>query len=84
MSRATLLSLAAAGVLAAAGGAYRVDVYLTAFDPGNGWRYFPSVAEILITLGIVAVETMVYLFIVRSFPILAAAPRASAPVRSVT
>lgn len=65
--------LRSAGVLAAAGGLYRVDVYLTAFDPGNGWRYFPSIAEILITLGIVAVETMVYLYAVRRFPILAAA-----------
>jgi len=58
----------------AAGSLYRVDVYLTAFDPGNGWRYFPSVGEILVTLGIVAVETMVYIFIVRKFPILAGAP----------
>ena len=64
--------------LAAAGGLYRVDVYLTAFDPGNGWRYFPSVGEILITAGIMAVETMVYLFVVRKFPILSAAPPALA------
>jgi Ni/Fe-hydrogenase subunit HybB-like protein len=62
----------AAGVMAAAGGLYRVDVYLTAFDPGNGWHYFPSVGEILVTLGIIAVETMIYVFVVRKFPILAA------------
>ena len=70
-----------AAVLAAAGGLYRVDVYLTAFDPGNGWRYFPSVGEILITLGIVAVESMVYIFVVRRFPILAAAPGSPAPAK---
>lgn len=61
----------AAGVLVAVGALYRVDVYLTAFDPGNGWRYFPSVGEILVTMGIVAVETMVYVFLVRKYPILA-------------
>lgn len=66
--------LRGAFALMAAGGLYRVDVYLTAFDPGNGWRYFPSLGEILVTLGIVAVETMVYIFVVRKFPILAGAP----------
>jgi Ni/Fe-hydrogenase subunit HybB-like protein len=64
-----------AALLAAAGALYRVDVYLTAFDPHNGWRYFPSVGEILVTVGIVCVETMVYLFAVRKFPILAAIRR---------
>jgi len=74
-------ALVRAGALAAAAGAlYRVDVYLVAFDPGNGWRYFPSVGEILITLGIVAVETMVYVFVVRRFPILSAARTPAEPV----
>jgi Ni/Fe-hydrogenase subunit HybB-like protein len=72
----------AAAVLAAAGGLYRVDVYLTAFNPGNGWRYFPSVGEILVTLGIISVETMVYVVIVRNFPILAAEPRTAPSARS--
>lgn len=70
--------LRAAGVLAAAGALYRVDVYLTAFDPGNGWRYFPSVGELLVTLGIIAVESAIFVYVVRRFPILAAdAPRAA-------
>ena len=70
--------LRAAALLAAGGALYRLDVYLVAFDPGNGWRYFPSVGEIAITLAIMAVETMIYVFAVRTFPILAA-PRAAAP-----
>ncbi len=77
----------AAGVLISAGALYRVDVYLVAFDPGNGWHYFPSVGEILVTLGIVAVETMVYLFVVRKYPILAGAPEvedAPAPVAAAS
>ncbi len=61
-----------ASLLALAGAAlYRIDAFLVAFDPGPGWRYFPSLGEIAVTLGLVATETMVYIFAVRTFPILA-------------
>jgi Ni/Fe-hydrogenase subunit HybB-like protein len=61
-----------AALLSMLGGAlYRVDVFLVAYDPGNGWVYFPSLAEILITLGLIATETVVYVLVVRRFPILA-------------
>jgi Ni/Fe-hydrogenase subunit HybB-like protein len=60
-----------AAFLALAGAAlYRVDVYLVAFDPGLGWSYFPSLGEIAITVGLVAAETMSYLFLVRRLPVL--------------
>jgi Ni/Fe-hydrogenase subunit HybB-like protein len=61
-----------AALLAMLGGTlYRVDVFLVAYDPGNGWIYFPSVAEILVTLGLIATETVVYVLVVRKFPSLA-------------
>jgi len=61
-----------AALLSMAGGTlYRIDVFLVAYDPGNGWVYFPSVGEILITLGLIATETVVYVLVVRRFPILA-------------
>jgi Ni/Fe-hydrogenase subunit HybB-like protein len=61
-----------AALLSMLGGTlYRIDVFLVAYDPGNGWVYFPSVAEILITLGLIATETVVYVLVVRRFPILA-------------
>jgi Ni/Fe-hydrogenase subunit HybB-like protein len=61
-----------ASLLALAGGAlYRIDAFLVAFDPGAGWRYFPSVGEILVTLGLVATETILYVLAVRRLPILA-------------
>jgi len=61
-----------AALLALFGGAlYRIDTFLTAFDPGQGWSYFPSVGEILVTLGLVATETLAYVYIVKKFPILA-------------
>lgn len=58
-----------------AGSLYRLDVFLVAYDPGNGWVYFPSVPEILITLGLIATETVAYVVIVRKFPILAGVAR---------
>jgi Ni/Fe-hydrogenase subunit HybB-like protein len=51
--------------------AYRIDAFLTGFNPGDNWVYFPSLAEILVTLGLVATETMVYVWLVRRYPILA-------------
>jgi Ni/Fe-hydrogenase subunit HybB-like protein len=53
-----------------AGSLYRFDTYLVAFRPGAQWSYFPSVAEILVTLGLIAGEIMLYIAIVKVFPIL--------------
>lgn len=61
----------AALVLLFAGAMYRFDVFLLAFQPGAHWSYFPSVNEILITVGLVAGEIGIYIVFVRMFPILA-------------
>ncbi len=58
------------------GGLFRFDTYLVAFNPGPGWHYFPSVQEIFVTLGLVALEIAIYIALVRQFPILGALPRA--------
>jgi len=58
-----------------AGALYRFDTYLVAFSPGPNWSYFPSVGEILITVGLVAAEVAVYVTVVRMFPILAGRPK---------
>lgn len=70
--------LAAAFLVAASGVVYRFDTFLVAFRPGQGWSYFPSVGEILVTVGLIAAETMAYVYLVRKFPILAGAPRVPA------
>jgi len=62
--------LRAALVVIAAGMLYRFDTFLVAFSPGPGHSYFPSVAEMLITVGFVALEIMAYLLIVRRYPVL--------------
>jgi Ni/Fe-hydrogenase subunit HybB-like protein len=48
---------------------YRFNTYIIGFNPGNGWRYFPSVGEIFISLGIVSVEIMAFLFFIKKLPI---------------
>jgi Ni/Fe-hydrogenase subunit HybB-like protein len=58
-----------------AGGLFRFDTYLVAFMPGAHWSYFPSVPEIVVTVGLVAFEVLAYVVIVKTFPILAARPR---------
>jgi len=65
---ATAVSVVLAGTL------YRFSTYLIAFDPGPDWSYFPSLAELTVTIGLISAELMGYLFIVKSFPILRGAP----------
>ena len=71
-ARASAAGQLQAALLALAGGAlYRIDAFLTAFNPGDNWVYFPSLSELFVTLGLVATETVAYVFIVKKFPILA-------------
>jgi Ni/Fe-hydrogenase subunit HybB-like protein len=57
-------------VMMFAGALYRFDMFLVAFNPGAHWSYFPSVPEMLVTVGLVSAEIIAYVFIVRNFPIL--------------
>lgn len=58
---------------------YRLDAALIGFMPGTNFKYFPSVIELLITLGFVAMGVAGYIYFVKRFPILAAryTPRAA-------
>ncbi|MCU7851773.1 MAG: Ni/Fe-hydrogenase cytochrome b subunit [Candidatus Thiodiazotropha sp. (ex Monitilora ramsayi)] len=53
-----------------AGALYRFNAFLITYDPGPGYSYFPSVSEIMVTAGIVAIEIMAYLVVVKMFPVL--------------
>lgn len=59
----------AAMAMICAGAVYRFDVYLVAFDPGAHFAYFPSVIELLVTIGLLAAEVLAYIIIVKRFPI---------------
>jgi len=60
----------AAITICVAGGLYRFNAFIIAFKPGPGWSYFPSVPELVITLGLIALEIMAYLVLVQRFPVL--------------
>jgi Ni/Fe-hydrogenase subunit HybB-like protein len=70
----------AALVMMFAGSLFRFDVFLVAFNPGAHWSYFPSVPEILVTVGLISAEILAYVYIVRNFPILSGG-RTAAPER---
>lgn len=55
---------------------YRLNCYLVGYDPGQGWHYFPSTGEILVTLGIFSLEIILYLAFVKYLPVLHALRRA--------
>jgi Ni/Fe-hydrogenase subunit HybB-like protein len=60
-----------AGVMLLASGAlYRFDTYLTSYQPTAGWVYFPTLTEMLFSLGLGSLGVSVYVLFVKLFPIL--------------
>jgi Ni/Fe-hydrogenase subunit HybB-like protein len=60
-----------AGFLLLAGGAlYRFDTYLTSYQPSPGWVYFPTLTEMLFSVGLGAIGVAVYILFVKLFPFL--------------
>ncbi|MFA5785956.1 MAG: NrfD/PsrC family molybdoenzyme membrane anchor subunit [Actinomycetota bacterium] len=66
------VNLFTASVLVVLGVAFnRINVVLTGMAPSSGGvRYFPSWAELAVTIGIFAGGTLAYLFVAENFPIL--------------
>ena len=60
-----------AGILLMLGGALmRLNGFLIGYETGDGFTYFPTLAEILVTAGMFAVEVLGYIIITRRFPVL--------------
>lgn len=53
-----------------AGAVLRLNGYLIGYDTGPGWNYFPSVYELMVTLGMFSIEVLGYIVITRRFPVL--------------
>ncbi len=51
----------------------RINGFLVGYETGAGWHYFPSLAELMVTVGLIAFEILAYIVIVRKFPVLPAA-----------
>ncbi len=62
--------LIAAMAMLLGGALYRFDAFLFTFNPGPGYSYFPSVPEIMVTLGVISFEIMAYLVVVKTLPVL--------------
>ncbi|HNJ77080.1 MAG TPA: Ni/Fe-hydrogenase cytochrome b subunit, partial [Azospira sp.] len=64
-----------AGTAIMLGGIFmRLNAFLIGYDTGvgvdTGWRYFPSVPELMVTIGMFAIEVLGYIIITRRFPVL--------------
>ncbi len=60
-----------AGVAIMLGGILlRLNGFLIGFDTGPGWHYFPSFPEVMVTVGMFAIEVFGYIIITRRFPVL--------------
>lgn len=79
-NRGRLKALFVGSSLLLAGGIlYRLNVYLIGFTPAGGpWHYFPSVQEIMVTVGVFALEVALYLVFVKTLPVMHAAHPAPA------
>ena len=64
-----LLFLAAVCMLLAAS-VYRINAFLVGFNAPAGYQYFPSVAEMLITAGMFSIEVLVFIYLVKRFPVM--------------
>lgn len=62
--------LVAAVSMLLAGALYRFNAFLITLNPGPGYSYYPSVPEIMVTVGLVAFEIMAYLLLVKILPVL--------------
>jgi Ni/Fe-hydrogenase subunit HybB-like protein len=60
----------AACSLMLAGFILRINSYLVGYETGPGWNYFPSVSEIMVSIGMIALEVLGYIVLVRYLPIL--------------
>jgi Ni/Fe-hydrogenase subunit HybB-like protein len=77
-ARRSASKLFVAAVLLMLGGMLlRINGFLVGYMTGEGWSYFPSFAELMVTVGIIAFEILAYIVIVRNYPVLPAAQPAT-------
>jgi Ni/Fe-hydrogenase subunit HybB-like protein len=61
------------------GAVLRFNGLIIGYKPSAGYVYFPSVIELLVSIGLMAVEVVGFLYIVKRFPILPPRKRTVAP-----
>lgn len=68
--RSSIMVLWASFMVLLGAGLYRLDTYLIGFTPGDGWHYFPTTPEVIITFGIISIKILVYVWATKRAPIL--------------
>lgn len=68
--KSAVMLFAAATSLLIGAAMYRIDLAIVAYNPGDGYQYFPSVEEILLSFGLVAIEVVGYIVIIKLLPVL--------------
>jgi Ni/Fe-hydrogenase subunit HybB-like protein len=63
-------SFLGAVALLAGGSLYRLDAYLIGYQPIANWSYFPSLPELMVSIGVVALEVLLYLVFIKTLPVL--------------
>ena len=58
-----------------AGTFYRLDSYLIAYKGTVGWQYFPSVPELMVTIGLVSLHILLFILFCKLLPVLSNPPR---------
>jgi Ni/Fe-hydrogenase subunit HybB-like protein len=61
---------AAACFLIMGGFILRINSFLIGYETGSGWHYFPSIPEIMVSVGMIAFEILAYIVLVRYLPVL--------------
>ncbi len=73
----------AAVLLLASGGLYRFSTYLLAIEPRQPGSYFPSVGELVVSGGLIALALCVFIFVAKKFPIIVGPASAEPRAREV-
>ncbi|MBI5922731.1 MAG: Ni/Fe-hydrogenase cytochrome b subunit [Betaproteobacteria bacterium] len=77
-SRNNAGKLFGAAVLLMLGGfMLRINGFLVGYETGDGWHYFPSLSEFIVTVGLIAFEVLAYIILVKLLPVLPALKPAS-------
>ena len=63
-------SLLGAVALLAGGSLYRIDAYLVGYEPVTNWSYFPSMPELMVSIGVISLEILLYLVFIKTLPVL--------------
>jgi Ni/Fe-hydrogenase subunit HybB-like protein len=63
-------SFLGAVALLAGGSLYRLDAYLVGYQPISNWSYFPSLPELMVSIGVIALEVLLYLIFIKTLPVL--------------